>query len=160
MKKGFSDFASLSNFIATMKQAIIAGNASNETQNSVQYMTLGYAGRGNAFYQPSDHSVPNDGNNSQAMMFGQTGVLKNLYVQIDQDNASVGTYNFTIMKNGVATALTVSGVPTASGNAALYTDLAHSAVVAPSDLFSIQKDTMGTDASFGGFLLAVEFDPA
>lgn len=160
MKKGFSDFASLSNFIATMKQALLCGNNAVETQNTIQYMPVVYAGRGSAFYVTADDSAPNTGNNSRATMFGQTGVLKNMYVQIDADNASTGTYNFTIMKNGVATAMTITGVPTTSGNSTFYSDLTHSVVVSPEDLFTIQKDTTGTDAPFGGFLMAIEFDPS
>lgn len=84
------------------------------------------------------------------------GVLSKLYARISSTPGSGKSYNFTLMKNGVATALdaTISDTNSAASNTA------QSVSVAPGDTITIRSTPTGTPTSQPSISFGMVFTPA
>lgn len=106
------------------------------------------------YVPPSTPITPSTTLNS--VLVTLAGTIRNFYIRTGTAQPASGSLVFTVLKNGVATALTITVA--ASGAAGTYSDTTHSFSVVAGDLISFQITNNATAASATIGAMVVEFD--
>lgn len=105
---------------------------------------------GNIYYVDTDSSGQSIGQSEPAAgnIMPISGTIKNLFIDVFSNNNTVGSSIFTIMKNGVATTVTVTVL---AGVTSITSDTTHTVSVAAGDRITLKCDLSTGDQteSFG-----------
>jgi len=112
-------------------------NASTLTSGQTQYLLI--SGRANPGTQ-----------NVNTSLIGEAGTLTNFAVLLTGTQDASGGMTITVLKNGVATALTITiAAGTAAGTSTVYSDVAHSVSISQFDQITIKAVNSATGTSAG-----------